>query len=98
MKPVLTFLASLLVCLGPTRPAFGVDIPPAAKELGPDIQRIDARVFADPPAEDRPAMLWFWRDTQMTEALIDRQLDLMKGIGIHRVCIFQRRSSTSKVA
>jgi hypothetical protein len=48
MKPVLTFFASLLLCLGPTLPAFGADIPPAAKELVPDIQRLDARVFADP--------------------------------------------------
>ncbi len=47
--------------------------------------QLDARDFADPPLENRPAMLWFWKDTQMTPALIDEQLDLIKGIGIYRV-------------
>lgn len=52
--------------------------------------RLDSKDFAIPPLENRPAMLWFWKDTQMTPALIDEQLDLMKSVGIYRVNIFQR--------
>jgi hypothetical protein len=54
--------------------------------------RLDSRDFANPPPDNMPAMLWFWKDTFMTEALIEKQLDLMKEKGIMRVSISTRGS------
>lgn len=55
--------------------------------------QLNSRDFANPPPDNRPAMLWFWKDTKMTPVLIDEQLDLIKSVGIYRVNIFQRGPS-----
>lgn len=53
-------------------------------------RKLDPTEFANPPADARPVMLWFWYDTYMTEQLVEKQLDLMKGKGITRVSITTR--------
>jgi len=87
-------MASVVTVFAAKKPNIAGDVMPAAAPAA----QLDARDFANPPLENRPAMIWFWRDTRMTPALIDEQLDLMKGIGIYRVNIYQRGSGAQAYA
>ena len=48
---------------------------------------LDPAVFADPGADSRPTMLWFWNGT-ITTALIDSQLAELRSRGIEEAVIF----------
>ncbi|MGI8496428.1 MAG: glycosylhydrolase-like jelly roll fold domain-containing protein [Gemmatimonadaceae bacterium] len=53
---------------------------------------LDVARFADPPAEDRPALLWFWNGT-ITNSLIDRQLAQMRRVGVRTFVLFPFESA-----
>ena len=75
--------------------------PRAARPRGPDqlpgapiglllavvlAQSLDSARFAHPPADVRPAMLWYWNG-RITDSLIDHQLGEMRSIGFVEVVI-----------
>ncbi|SDU81219.1 glycosylhydrolase-like jelly roll fold domain-containing protein [Jiangella alkaliphila] len=47
----------------------------------------DAGRFADPPADSRPVILWFWNGP-VTPALVDAQLADMRSQGVEEVLVF----------
>ena len=49
-------------------------------------QALDAARFRNPPADARPAMLWFWNGS-ITDSLIDRQLRDLRAAGFGAVVI-----------
>ena len=49
-------------------------------------QSLDSARFTHPPADVRPAMLWFWNG-RITDSLIDHQLAEMRSVGLAEVVI-----------
>ena len=49
-------------------------------------QQLDSARFAHPPADVRPAMLWFWTG-RITDSLIDHQLGVMRSAGLAEAII-----------
>ncbi len=77
-KLIVLLVTALVVSLAPLAPS------QAAPEA---TNGFDLAAFADPPADSRPTVLWFWNGT-VTPDLVDRQLADLRARGIHEVILF----------